>query len=226
MDLKVFHDTIDLILRKNQGGFMSPEEKDLAINRAQAEVFYEYKPQYGESQQVNDVLLPFKGEQTFDPAASVGGLVTLNPDYVNLLSVETIVTDNAGTHYIPVEIMGEDEVSQRKSSALIPLTVYYPIGLLKSASTTGGRKRLQLYPAQTASGVIYYLRKPQEVQFVYTIPAPHQISYDQGNSKQLEWDDRGCEKVLYKTLQLLGMSTGDVQSVQFSQAKEAQNGNQ
>lgn len=225
MDLKTFHDLLDFALRKNQGGFLSPEEKDLMINRAQSEVYNEFKPAYGINQQVNDLMLPFKKEQAFNAASSAGGTVTLNADYEHLLAVETEYIDASGTQYIPVEILGEDEISKRKSSALIPLNSYNPCGLLKSATAIGGQKKLQLYPAQTTTGTIYYLRKPQDVQFVYTLSG-RTITYNQASSKQLEWDEKGIEKVFYKTLQLLGVGVLDINSVQFGMQKEAQSGNQ
>jgi hypothetical protein len=222
MDLQEVHKILDFFLRKAQSGFLSPEEKDRVLNRAQVEVFDQYKSGYAINQQYQDALLPFKKEQSFTNESSPLGLITLNQDYVHLLAVETVVSDSDGIHYIPVEQVGEDEVSQRKSSALIPLNVYNPIGLLKAATTNGGPKRFQLYPAQASAGTVYYLRKPQDVQFVYT-QSGRTITYDPNNSKQLEWNEPATEKIIMKALSFCGINTQDVTAIQLGQAKSEVN---
>lgn len=202
-------------------GFLSPPDKDRIINRAQYEYFDKIKPAFGINQQINDALLPFKKEQTFSNGTSPSGVITLNADYLHLLAIETVVSDSDGTHYIPVEMIGEDELSIRRNSQLIPLNVYNPVGRLISPSAAYGQYRIQLYPMSASAGDVYYLRKPYEVSFSYTTTG-RTITYNQGTSIQMEWNEPSINKIIFIALQSIGINIQDISLTQFTQAKEAQ----
>jgi hypothetical protein len=142
------------------------------------------------------------------------GLITLPANYFHLFAVETIVADSDGNHYPPVELIGEDELSIRRNSQLTPITVYYPVGMLKAG------KLLQIYPQQASAGTVYYLRRPVDCVFAYS-QTGRTITYNQGGSTQLEWNDAAIAKIIAKAVQYLALNVQDATAIQFNQAKEA-----
>jgi hypothetical protein len=213
MDLKVIHDTLDFYLDRFQAGWYSPAQKDGMLDRAQMQHFNNLKPQYAVSQDLHDQLLPFKAEYTFTNVTSPGGLITFPSDYESLIAVQTNIIDGVVNLFVPVELMNEAQISERRSSQLTPVSVKYPVGLLRAGNT------FQIYPASASAGVVYYLRRPAAPEFVYT-QSGRTLTYDAVNSTQLEWDDTATEKIIFVTLGLLGINlqAGDV--IQIADVKE------
>jgi hypothetical protein len=218
MTIQEIHAIIDEQLRKSQAGFVPPEQKDRAINWAQDEYFQKLQPAHGTSQSVVDDLQPFKKEQGFVNGSSPSGIITLNADYETLLAVETVVADDDGTHYIPVELVNEDELSYRKSSQLIPLSVYNPVGRLIAPTAAYGQFRVKLYPEQASAGTVYYLRTPARVRFAYSTSG-RTITYNSGTSTQIEWNDTATRKIIDLAIERIGLTLQDITAIQFSQAK-------
>lgn len=213
MDLKVIHDTLTFYLDKFQMSWYSPEEKDDMLDRAQMQLFNNLKPQYAISQDLQDQLLPFKAEYNFINGTSPGGLIAFPADYEALLAVQTAIIDGVTNIFPPVELLNEAQISERRSSQLTPVSVKYPVGLLKAGKT------FQIYPAVASAGTVYYLRRPVAPQFVYT-SSGRTINYDQANSTQLEWNDPATEKVIFITLGLLGINLQAGEVIQVADAKE------
>lgn len=218
MTIDTFHKVINQRLRKERGGFLSPEAIDLEVNLAQNVVFEKYKPIFAINQQAQDALAPFKKDYTINNGNSASGLITLPADYYHLLSIETVVVDDDGTHYIGVEQLGEDEISDRKNSALIPQTVYNPFGRMLAPSTPYGQYRFQIYPAQATAGTLYYLRKPATVQYAYTITNGRPV-YNSGSSVQPEWNEPLCIEVLNQALANLGLAVQDMAAIQMAKSE-------
>jgi hypothetical protein len=216
MDLLDIHNLLDFYLRKSQAGFLSPEEKDRALNRAQIDYFNRLKPAYGSSQAVNDALKPFYKKSTFTNATSVGGSITLPTDYLHLLVISVQIMDAENRlRYIPVELVNVDELDYRLDSALTPVNVYNPVGVFDESG------KFQMYPDSPTAGTIRYLRNPTPCKFTYTATG-RTITYDKTNSVQLEWNEPSTNKIILIALETLGVNLQDINTVQF--AKEAQNG--
>ena len=219
MDLKDVYDQIDFYTRKNGWGLVTIADKDRIVDRVQIDLMGEIKPAYGSNQTVNDALLPFRKPQTFNNGTSANGTITLNEDYVHLLAASTVVLANGKTRNPNIELVREDQLASRLDSALVPVSVMNPIALLIAPVAVGGQYRLQLYPESPAAGTIYYLRKPQEVNFYYS-QVGRVITYNISQSDQLEWNEPMTNKIILKTLQGLGINLQDVGLVQYAQAKE------
>jgi hypothetical protein len=213
MDLQIVHNRLRFYIDKSKNDWYPPGELDNTLDDAQLELFTQLAPQYGATQKVHDSLLPFKEEYGFSNAASPGGLITLPANYQHLLAVETQILDGTTTLYLAAELLNESQISTRRSSQLIPLSVKTPVCLLKKG------KKVQLYPAVPSAGTVYYLRKPAAPVFVYT-PNGRQLVYNQNASTQLEWDDPSIEKIIYKTLSLLGINLKDGEAIQVGDAKD------
>jgi hypothetical protein len=215
MDLKrCSFNMVSFYLRKGQASYFSPEEIDTALNRAQIEYFEQIKPAFSANQQVSDALKPFRKKYPFTTSDTVSGVITLPDDYFHLLALSVTVVDaQSTTRYIGVEMVGDDQLDDRRDSQLIPVNTYNPIAVFDEGGT------IQLYPSVPFSGTMRYLRKPLEAQFVYTTSG-RTIRYVEGSSTQLEWNEPSINKIIFKALETLGVNTQDLNTVSFAQAKD------
>lgn len=189
-------------------------------------LFSDYQPKYATSQRIKDALSPFKDNYTFTTADTANGIITVpsptalvNPkNYLNLLSISITYTDTNG---IPrereVEVLNEDEITQRKNSQIDTPTATAPI-----AESTGFGI-WQLWPAQTYSGIVRFLRRPKAPFFAYNTISGRVIVYEPANSIQLEWPEQYQDDVLIKALQSAGVNLDDNEIAQFAELKSSQN---
>ena len=218
MDLNDVYTLINFYINKSQGGWYSPPEITLIVDRAQRTLFNNYYTKYATSQRLDDALAPFKVDFTFSNATSPGGLIATPSDYLNLLSIYTVVTgsDNI-TRKRPVEIVNEEELVYRLNSQLVPVTVNYPLGVIKSTWD------IQLYPDQPAAGVMSYLRQPVAPYYDYSLVSGRVIVYNQSGSTQLEWADKDIEAIVLIALNGLGINLSEADILQWSEMKNQQN---
>lgn len=219
MDLKVAHDYIRGQLGQERGGFESPEEIDAWLHRAQMEHFTQEVEEYSRSQKLQDSLGPFSTKFTF--TSTSGGLVslpivpTVTPAYEHLLVIWAQYFDNtlSKTRYKPIKIVSEDELPERLNSQILEPTVEDPVGIEEKPGI------FQLYPATTISGFGYYFKTPVAPIFVYTKPDRRTITYNQGASTQLEWNESSMNKILLKALILAGVNLSDGGVVEYADKK-------
>lgn len=216
MDLQEVHNIIRFYVNKFQMGWFTPGELDSVLDRAQLRLFAERFEPYAIDQHLHDSLLPFKSEYVFTNGSSPGGLITLPSNYLHLLAVQTNIVDGAVNLYIPAEIMNEAQISYRRTSQLIPISVKAPVALLK---VTGASKQVQLYPDSVSAGIVYYLRRPAKPVFAYSVLG-RVVTYNSGASTQLEWDELETEKIIMKTLGLLGINLQASDIIQIADMKD------
>ncbi len=153
MDLNEAYTLLNFYINKSQGGWYSPEELTLIVDRAQKTLYNTYYTKYSTSQRLDDALAPFKVDYQFTNITSPNGLITTPEDYLDLLGIYTIVTgsDNI-TRKKPVEVVNEEELVYRLNSQVVPVTVNQPIAVIKEDW------KIQLYPEQAQAAVVMYLR--------------------------------------------------------------------
>lgn len=228
MDLKVIHDTILYFLNKEQNGFVTHEEIDLVLDKAQLVLFNQYHTNpklpagnqlasYGESQRIDDALSVFKDKYTFANIDTPGGVITLPANYQHLLSLYTTVYNATLSRnvYSGVQVLNEEELIERLESQVIPVTPDDPIAIMNK------QNKIQLFPESPATGGVYYLRRPAVPNFVYT-QSGRTITYNQGGSTQLEWRDIDVQNIIVIALSYYGLNMSSADIVQFAQVKEAQ----
>lgn len=228
MNINDVHNVILFYVNKAQQGFITHEEIDLVLDRAQMTLFDQYhtnpklpaKAQtelYGESQRIDDALSPFKSKYTFNAGATPSGVITLPSDYMHLLSLYTTVFNaQLGRNvYSAVQVMAEDELIERLESQVIPVSADDPVAIMNS------QNRIQLFPETPATGAIYYFRRPVNPKFAYT-QAGRVITYDAANSVQLEWREMDINNIIVIALQFYGLNLTSQEIIQFGQVKEAQ----
>jgi len=221
MDLKVFHDTVRYFINKEQGGWISDAEIDNLADRAQMWCFSEWLPFYGKNQKFTEYLSPFSIKLDF--TTGIDGIITLptdqstSPCYLALPTVAVSYYDTAAakTRYKPVKLLPEDQISERRDSAILEPTITDPVGLEKTPGT------IQLYPEASMSGYVFYLRRP--LVPVYSVTGTGRAkTYNAVGSTQLEWAEGSINKILIKTIQMAGVNLDNEMVIQFAELKNSQ----
>lgn len=216
MDLNDFYAEINFYVNKAQGGWYSPPELDLMVDRAQITLFNRYYLQYATSQRLMDALAPFKIEYVFTTTSS--GRINTPNNYLDLLSIYTLVQDaDSVTRPKPVEMIGENELAIRLNSQVCPVTVNNPIGILQSDYD------VQLYPVTTHAGHMFYLRRPAAPFYSYTLVSGRVIVYNQFLSTQLEWGEKDFKSIALIVLEELGINLSEADLINWGAAKNQQN---
>lgn len=228
MDLKVIHDTILFIIRKEQNAFISHEEIDQILDRAQLVLFNQYHTNpkvpaqtqamiYGDTQRIDDALSIFKSKYTFNNGITASGIITLPTDYMHLISLYTTTYNSTlGRNvYSPVQVLNEEELIERLESQVIPVSTDDPIAIMNS------QNRIQLFPEQPSSGAVFYFRRPLAPVFSYT-QSGRAVTYNQVGSTQLEWRDYDVLNVISIALSYIGINISSADITQFAELKTAQ----
>lgn len=228
MNINDIHNVILFYLNKAQQGFVTHGEIDIVLDRAQMTLFNQYhtnpkipaKAQtelYGESQRIDDALSPFKAKYTFNAGSSPSGVLTLPSDYMHLISLYTTVYNAQLSRnvYSAVQVLAEDELIERLESQVIPVSADDPVAIMNS------QNRIQLFPEATATGAVYYFRRPVPPVFGYT-QAGRTITYNPLTSTQLEWKEMDINNIIVIALQFYGLNMTSQEIMQFGQVKEAQ----
>lgn len=207
MNLGEIFDFVLFIITKEQTGWFSPEEVIGAVNNASIDVFNEYKPMYGKDADATAALAPFKNTYDIVPNNSHLGVVTLpsDPRFVKLLSFLAIGYDNTRqqTTYTGIDVVSDDELPNRLSSQLVPVTVVKPI------ATTIGDGKFQLWPKQGNTAQVSYLRMPVPARMAYAAGSGT-IVYLPNISQELEWSPVYHLKIIAKAVgAYLGINIDD-----------------
>lgn len=243
MDLKEIHDRIDFEISKEIDSYVSPEQKDLALDAAQLKAYSfllgnesEANPQlalsrtgYGMNQKIHNYLSPFKAIQVYNTnnftnanlyGVGPDGVIVLPEDFVYLTGIYNSANKR-------IKIVNEDELADNLNSEIVRPTTTMPIGIFGgkggqiNGTEIGNKRKIQLFPNSALAVNIYYLRRPARPNFVYT-NTNRVITYDVGSSTQMEWDDIAIEQLIIpRALEIIGMNLGDQEQTQYSMNKNA-----
>ena len=127
MDLLIYHNTILDLLRKERLDIPTHQVIDEFTHVAQLEFFEDQYKKYGETQEDQDSLAPFKKHIPFTSDSS--GNIIYPDDYGHLISVYTITYDN--NRLLPVrhkvQFVQEDKLTDALSNQVRSVSVTYPI---------------------------------------------------------------------------------------------------
>jgi hypothetical protein len=215
MNLDEIYTLLNFYINKEQGGWYSPEELTMIVDRAQRTLFNNYYLKYQTSQRLDDALAPFKNSFAF---TALLGVLNNPSDYQDMLAITTTVTDGDDvTTMRPVEILTNDELAYRNLSQIDPPSVFSPIAL-RIQNTTW-----QLYPIVQHNGVMVYLKKPRTPFYSYTLMSGRVIVYDPAFSVQLEWNEKDILSIILIALNGLGINLSEPDILQWSEMKNQQN---
>ncbi len=111
MFIEDLHDFINLLKNQGQARYYSPEDIDLALNRAQLDLFREYYKLFEDTQEISDSLMPFKKSFIYNVPADSQSLPS---DYAHLTYASTVID---GQEY-PARIAKDNEWNARELSDL------------------------------------------------------------------------------------------------------------
>lgn len=234
MNINDVHRVILFILNKEQNAFISHEEIDLVLDKAQLVLFNQYHTNprlpaqvqaslYGESQRIDDALSQFKSKYTFTNISSASGIITLPSDYMHLLSMYTTVYSNTLNRniYSSVQVLNEEELIERLESQVVPVSIDEAVAIMNS------QNKIQLFPEVPQTGGVYYLRRPAIPKFGYTIsgrtvtynPTAYDAITQPTGSTQLEWRDFDIMNIVSIALSYYGINMRDQEIQQFAEIK-------
>lgn len=199
------HDFVRTIIKKNRGGFISPNDIDRAVNR-------------GVSDFISAVITKFKRTGKFEydhllvkrasfPVTSTTSVQALPADYVEALTVY-VLNDNVLTEGT---IYSWDEFLEVKNSKILTPDLSFPIATIYIDST--GNPKIEFAPVPL-SGTTYtytlvYMRKPAKAVYTYTAPNGNITFNPSGPFVDIDLDDRYFTDIVSRALMYIGISLKD-----------------
>jgi hypothetical protein len=216
VDLNDLYTFLNFLINKFLGGYYSPEQMDLLVDRAQMVVYETYYREYGKSQRLNDGMAPFKRTFAFTPSTNPGGLVDPPDDYYNLLSVIPTVFDaiRQAPKDLPCPVVNEDEIPAMENSQIIPNDTNNPFCVVMQNWT------IQLYPKIPQAGTVFYLCRPQTPKYVYSVVSGRVVVYDAAASSQLQWADKDVGAIIIVAMNFLGVNLREADITGWADNKE------
>lgn len=229
MTIDQVHKVIRYYIKKSIEGYITPDEIDLVLDRAQMALFNDYysnvkqfQPMaehaavgYGATQRINDALAPFKGKYTFLESDTASGIVNLPSGYMYLISLHTTryVSSLGRNVTYGVQVVNEEELADRLESQIVPVDLTGPIAILNAAN------KIQLFPDVPQSGYAYYFRRPLAPKFNYT-QLGRVVTYTSSGSQDLEWGEQDINNVISKALSYYGISMQSQDIIQYGEIKD------
>lgn len=205
MTIQEIHDYILYILDKEQGGYVSSDEIDMALDRAQMTIFRHYLGNtrqyqvgreippvaYGMTAVVNEALMPFR-TTTSTAASSQTINYTFGTEPISFIAVD--YTTAAGG-YVQAEVVAQEEFDYRRDSIVHAPSEEYPVVDFMAYNKSALGVTLRYLPG-TLSGrtfTIHYLRRP--------------VAPDLGTSVTLEWNEIQLNEIMNEAIQILSTNT-------------------
>lgn len=226
MDLFEVHKRIRQAFNKDMSGYLTSEEIDRALDRAQLQEFRHLYGDdrmlpnaplsYGMTLKIHTDLNPFKksfvfNQNTYSPTANPAGtgpsgILILPNDFVFFISIRRTSPD------APIKLISEDEIAHRISSTLRGPTSARPIAIINGPSDGAGfepgRTRLQIFPQAPIQGTIHYLSRPKAPLLAGTLSG-RTFQYNVSGSTQLQWTDTAVDRIIERALSILGETLRD-----------------
>lgn len=227
---------VQFISNKEQSGYIKPSEFNMAVDRAQMQLFMErynnpaeYQPgrpvprvTYQQTQKISDDLKPFI-RRTFVTLTNGRMLWTDLDDYMHLSSVraEFESTNNCGGTDIVkkgVRIVDDSELSHFLDSAILKPTGRYPVAAIYDGF-------LQIYPEDITEIEVTYLTRPNrpaDGQFWKYTAVNGLPNFDLINSTNLNWSDELFNEIAIRILSFIGINLREVNLSQYAEMKKQQ----
>lgn len=219
MTLSEVHNVVNFYINKYIGGYYTPSEIDLALDRGQMALFTDFRSQYATSQRIQDALAPFLNVWDFNTSQTVSGYIVVpsNLSYMTLLDIQISFQISNRTVYAGVPVVNKDERANRLNSQLDPVTITSPICEMIAP------RYFKLYPTNGYTGSITFFRRPAVPNLSYTTISGRVIVPNDAQSTNLEWPEDCINMVIIKSLSLIGINLSDQDISGFAQVKSQQN---
>jgi hypothetical protein len=198
------YNTVQFILRKQRGIFLTVAEFNQNINLGFLDAIEEWFSGYGTSQKLHDALRKLR---EYEPFVSNGsGEVDFQADYIHLLGTPFTIIGSTITKPIFIQ---EDEYPFAASSQLRPVDTSNPILI---DTDTG----FIVHPAGIHYGAYWYLRLPATAVLSVT-QVGRVVTYDPGTSVQLETNEMYWDNIIAKALKFSGVNMSEQEVTAFGQ---------
>lgn len=227
MNINEFKNFVEYIVRKKNSGYLSPEQFNMAVNRAQmtkfAELIGDLKGQNSPSnpkapiefnKRVLEDLKQFTNPISINVSRS--GQANYPSDYVRWVrfAYKTGKNTSSGspeTLYLPIEVVDEEKEYYKLSSVIVPPTKEYPIVVFKNTY-------MQFYPTNLGVVQMTYLRQPETANWGYTMTSGRPV-YNPATSIDLNWPDIAINDIVTRTCSYIGISIKDADIFNYTQTK-------
>jgi hypothetical protein len=216
------HKFIRSILKKNKGGFASPADIDMYLNRAV-------------SDWISAIVFKFKKTKHFDydhlltkrttlPVTFGNGILDLPSDYLEGLTVYLSV--NSNSNIIEGTLYNWDQFLEVTNSKIITPTTSYPAATIFIDNTNAPKIQFAPVPSNgdTYNYTLVYVKKPATAFYAYTVDSNGNISDAATmNSKpkvDLDISDRFLGDIYVRTLLYLGVTLDNPVLIQTEQIKD------
>jgi len=208
------HDFIRGTIKKNYGGFVSPNDIDRAINRAQFDLFDQLVKNYKKTE-LFDYDHIFLKQTNFTLTSSDNGEKTLSSIDANFIEAITFYYKDSSNNLHEGNLMKWDSFIDRKNSSIVPPIINTATSEYKPIATIYDGK-IQVAPrpsSGTYNFVLLYFKKPTNGVYGYT-ESNGVITQNQGTSTDLDWDQRSFSDIVNRALTYLGFPIKDAEIIQ------------
>ena len=208
------HDFIRGTIKKNYGGFVSPNDIDRAINRAQFDLFDQLVKNYKKTE-LFDYDHIFLKQTNFTLTSSDNGEKTLSSIDANFIEAITFYYKDSSNNLHEGNLMKWDSFIDRKNSTIVPPIINTATSEYKPIATIYDGK-IQVAPrpsSGTYNFVLLYFKKPTNGVYGYT-ESNGVITQNQGTSTDLDWDERSFSDIVNRALTYLGFPIKDAEIIQ------------
>lgn len=200
INVETIHNDIRSMLKKYNSYFLSPENIDIAINKAKIDVLQATVTAYEESSN------RFMGDQellVIYPFTGVGSERTL-PDDVFKVSV-VLMDDNEG------DLLDSSTFNGRLKSSIIPPTVLRPIATVYNDNG----KKIRILPSGDGHKIKYW-KIPVDCKYNYTVTNGN-VSFNPTGSVNLGMPMSSYTDIVNRTLTYLSPAAKDVDAANLEQ---------
>lgn len=220
LKVKLVYDTVNDLLSKNNGVTLSPDEfnryAELASNALQDEYRGANTAQrstMGRNRTLDSRLLRHVvSDHTL--STNGGGYAPLPDDWVQTLTLRT-------PDYSPVRPVDEDRITvvfqDPYSAPSEDNLIYEIIGTTTKFPNTIGV--IKIHPTKARQVVMTYIRRPIPAVYGYKIIS-NRPDYDENESTDFDWDSSQMGEIVFRILQLAGLSMDKGQVIQYAMAKQ------
>jgi disulfide oxidoreductase YuzD len=206
--IKDAHDFIRSIIKKNKGGFVSPGDIDIAINRSVSDWMNAALYKYQTTKKFDyDHLLVKKKVFTVASTTSVQSIA--QDDYVQALTIYL----KDGTNVNEGRMYDWDRFLEVKNSAIIPPSISEPIATVFVAEESSVNVPKVEFAPVPPSGTTYeytlvYMRRPKKGVYAYDTSNGN-FTYKLSGSVDIDIDERYFSDIMTRALMYLGVSLKD-----------------
>jgi hypothetical protein len=201
----------DYLGNKVQSGAIQISQFNLAMQRANMQLFDKVYDEFERTQKITDDIQPFL--TPLKTLIASDGTFTYPSDYLHISSIRAYYVDknNVGIP-VPIREIKNSEWGDVQQSEVAPPTLRFP-------AMTQYDTYMEFLPRKSFFIQFDYIREPTPPVWAYTIVNGRAV-YDAANSVQLQFNDTNHNDIVMMMASFLGMNIRENDLIQYSEMKE------